>query len=95
MTGRTSTDLKKAEEQMWEKERKRLTTAHTYETLIRALGNGLSKFFRPSHMYEPTSILPLRNWRSEHRHRTTPKRGYEESKIDCLRRPRWTVSVAS
>jgi hypothetical protein len=36
---------KKAEEQMWEKERKRLTTAHTYETLIHALGNGLGNFF--------------------------------------------------
>jgi hypothetical protein len=39
---------KKAEEQMWEKERKRLTTVHTYETRIYALGNGLSYFFRSS-----------------------------------------------
>jgi hypothetical protein len=30
---------------MWEKERKRLTTVHTYETHIHALGNGLGKFF--------------------------------------------------
>jgi hypothetical protein len=35
----------KAEEQMWEKERKRLTTVHAYETRIYALGNGLSNFF--------------------------------------------------
>jgi hypothetical protein len=30
---------------MREKERKRLTTAHTYKTFIHALGNGLSNFY--------------------------------------------------